>query len=341
MRKLYKNRSIIITAIILAGLAVWFCFPIFPWEDTYGEYLLGDMEQMNISPYKAQFEENQSITKFEANNGDYWGAYLFANGKDIYYITESSKEMGKELYNLKGEAVAELYSGSYNTLCGVRIIDNKMYYVYGNIHARQAVGHLVKDAATVEVEEKRQLLSTVIVIKPNFAVYDLSADKVTKISKNDYIKAVRQNKTEGNENNDGGEASITDLVNQHFKGVPKELFLGKASQGSFSDQGVTVKYLASFSDGEAVHLFFDVADTGAGLFCKGGKGFDFSLDEYDFSDKTGYTDSKVYDVVSYNEKTQTATVYVEYIGPLQNDNLSFHIYSMNGNQKTIDCHGRY
>ncbi|HVI40716.1 MAG TPA: hypothetical protein VM577_08650 [Anaerovoracaceae bacterium] len=131
---------------------------------------------------------------------------------------------------------------------------------------------------------------------------------------------------------------IMNLLNQtyFFKGAPKELYFGKASSESFSDQGVTIKYLASFFDGEATYIFFDLTDAGANLFSKGSNGFDFSLGSYDFSEKTGYNDSRQYQLISYDEKTRTATICVEYIGPLQTDNLSFHLYSLNGNQKTIN-----
>jgi hypothetical protein len=130
---------------------------------------------------------------------------------------------------------------------------------------------------------------------------------------------------------------IMDLIDQsgYFKGAPKELYFGEALQESSSDQGVTVKYLASFNDGEATYLFFDLIDTGADLFGKESNGFDFSLEKYDFLEKAGYTDSKIYDVISYDKKTRTATICVEYIGPLNKD-ISFHIYSMSGNQKMIN-----
>ena len=128
------------------------------------------------------------------------------------------------------------------------------------------------------------------------------------------------------------------LVDQSsfFDKAPEKLLFGKAIQETASDQGVTVKYLASFFDGEATYIFFDLTDTGANLFSKGGKGNDFSLDKYDFLEKTGYNDSRLYDLISYDEKTKTATICAEYIGPLQNEDLSFHIYSMTGNQKTIN-----
>jgi len=131
---------------------------------------------------------------------------------------------------------------------------------------------------------------------------------------------------------------VMDLLNQtsFFKTSPEELYFGEASQDTDSDQGVTIKYLASFFDGEATYLFFDLTDTGAGLFCEGSNGFDLSLDQYDFLEKTGYNDSRQYDLVSFDEKTQTATFCFEYIGPLQTDDLSFHIYSLIGNQKRID-----
>lgn len=136
----------------------------------------------------------------------------------------------------------------------------------------------------------------------------------------------------------GSENTITDLINQshYFKGAPKELYLGEALQETFSDQGVTVKYLAAFNDGEAFYLFFDVIDINANLFKKGANGYDFSVNKYDFFEKTGYTDSKMYEVISYDEKTRTATICVEYIGLLQEDNISFHIYSMSGNEKKIN-----
>lgn len=136
-----------------------------------------------------------------------------------------------------------------------------------------------------------------------------------------------------------GDNNIANLINQsnYFKGAPKELYVGKALKGSFSSQGVTVKYRAAFSDGEAVYLFFDLIDTGANLFSGGSsKGRDLSINQYDFLEKSGYTDSKVYDVISYDEKTKTATICVEYIGPLKHDSISFHIYSMSGNQKGIN-----
>lgn len=135
-----------------------------------------------------------------------------------------------------------------------------------------------------------------------------------------------------------GQNSVMNLMDQsgYFKGAPKELYFGKASQESFSDQGVTVKYLAAFNDGEATYLFFNIIDTGADLFSKRNGGYDFSLEEYDFSQKIGYTDSKMYDVVSYDEKMRTTTLCVEYIGSLPKENITFHVYSMNGNQKMIN-----
>ena len=131
---------------------------------------------------------------------------------------------------------------------------------------------------------------------------------------------------------------IMELVNRSsfFDKAPEKLLFGKAIQDTDSDQGVTVKYLTSFFDGEATYIFFDLTDTGADLFSKGGEGNDFSLDKYDFLEKTGYNDSRLYNLISYDEKTKTATICVEYIGPLQIENLSFHIYSMTGNQKTIN-----
>jgi hypothetical protein len=186
-----KRSSIIFIAVLVCGI-VWLCYPIFPWEDTYSEYLLGDMESYYSSPYKEQFEENQDISQFERNNGDYKFVYLMANGKDVYYITETPDGMGKELYNLQGDVVTKLYEGTFNTLCGVKIKDNKLYYVYGNIHGRRALGYFVDSAATMEANGRKQLFSVVIVLRPNFSVYDLSNNTVSKISKSDYIEAVNQ-----------------------------------------------------------------------------------------------------------------------------------------------------
>lgn len=131
---------------------------------------------------------------------------------------------------------------------------------------------------------------------------------------------------------------VMNLIGQtyFFDKAPEELSFGKAIQDTDSDQGVTIKYLSAFHDGEATYIFFDLTDTGANLFCRGSNGFDFSLDEYDFLEKTGYNDSRQYDLISYDEKTRTATLCVEYIGPLQTEELSFHIYSVTGNQKTIN-----
>ena len=185
-----KNRSIIITIIILVCGIGWLCYPIFPWEDTYSEYQLGDMKSYYSSPYKEQFDENQNISQFGSNNGDYELVYLMANGKDIYYITETPDGMGKELYNLNGDMVTKLYEGTFNTLCGVKITDNKLYYVYGNIHGRSALGYFVKGAVTVEADGKKKLFSTAIVFKPNFAVYNLSNNTVSKISKSHYIDTI-------------------------------------------------------------------------------------------------------------------------------------------------------
>lgn len=129
-----------------------------------------------------------------------------------------------------------------------------------------------------------------------------------------------------------------ELFNQtnFFKSAPEELYFGEASQESFSDQGVTIKHRAAFHDGEATYIFFDVIDEGAGLFSQGSNGYDFSLDQYDFLEKAGYNDSRQYELISYEEETRTATICVEYIGPLQIEELSFHIYSMTGNQKMIN-----
>lgn len=131
---------------------------------------------------------------------------------------------------------------------------------------------------------------------------------------------------------------IMDLLNQtaFFEKAPEELYFGKAAGDTDSDQGVTLKYLASFFDGEATYIFFNLTDTGANLFSPGSNGFDLLLDKYDFLEKTGYNDSRLYDLISFDEKTKTATLCFEYIGPLQTEDLSFHIYSIIGNQKKIN-----
>ena len=128
------------------------------------------------------------------------------------------------------------------------------------------------------------------------------------------------------------------LVNQShsFKGVPEELYFGKVVQESFSDQGLDVKYLSSFNDGVATYLFLEIIDTGSNLFNEKSNGNDFSLNNYDFLEKTGYTDSKFYGLISFDKKRLAATICVEYIGTLDNENISFHIYSLNGNQKIIN-----
>ena len=142
--------------------------------------------------------------------------------------------------------------------------------------------------------------------------------------------------------NASNQAEITDplmeLVDRSsfFDKAPEKLIFGTSVQGADSAQGVTVKYLAAFFDGEATYIFFELTDTGADLFSKGGNGNDFSLDKYDFLEKAGYNDSRLYDLISYDETTKTATICVEYIGPLQIEDLSFHIYSLTGNQKMIN-----
>jgi len=125
------------------------------------------------------------------------------------------------------------------------------------------------------------------------------------------------------------------LVNQShsFKGAPEELYFGEALQETFSDQGLDVKYLSSFNDGVATYLFLEIIDTGSNLFDEESNGNDFTLYNYDFLEKTGYTDSKLYGLISYDKKRQAATICVEYIGTLDNENISFHIYSLTGNQK--------
>jgi hypothetical protein len=188
-----RNRSKIIIIIVLLLGVVWLCYPIFPWEDTYSKYLLGDMQSISASPYKEQFEESQNvqdIAQFQINDGDYRFVYLMASNNDVYYILETPNGMGKELYDLSGNAVSELYEGKYNILCGVKIIKNKLYYVYGNIYSRRALGNFVDGAATVETNGRKALFSIIPVFKPNFAVYDLSEKTVSKISKRNYIEAV-------------------------------------------------------------------------------------------------------------------------------------------------------
>ena len=135
------------------------------------------------------------------------------------------------------------------------------------------------------------------------------------------------------------ERVITNLIDKshYFKGAPNDLYLGEALQESFSDQGITAKYRAAFNDGEATYLFFDLIDTDAVLFNKASNDSGFTLNEYDFLEKSGYTDSKQYELISYDVKTRTATICVEYIGLLRNDNITFHIYSMSGNQQMINC----
>lgn len=131
---------------------------------------------------------------------------------------------------------------------------------------------------------------------------------------------------------------LLNLLNQtyFFEKAPEKLFFGTAVTDSASDQGAEINYLSAFHDGEATYIFFTVTDTGAGLFSKGCNGCDLSLDQYDFLEKTGYNDSRQYDLISYDEDALTATFCVEYIGPLQTEELSFHIYSMTGNQKKIN-----
>ncbi|MBK5262669.1 MAG: hypothetical protein JJE17_08885 [Peptostreptococcaceae bacterium] len=83
----------------------------------------------------------------------------------------------------------------------------------------------------------------------------------------------------------------------------------------------------------ATYLFLEIIDTGSNLFNENSNGNDFLLENYDFLEKTGYTDSKLYGLISFDEKRRAATICVEYIGTLDNENISFHIYSLNGNQK--------
>jgi|GEM_PF-6942957 len=133
------------------------------------------------------------------------------------------------------------------------------------------------------------------------------------------------------------ETGIMDLIalSHYFNGAPKKLVFGEATDGTFSDQGVTIKYLASFFDGEATYLFFELTDNGANLFPYGSSGF--KMNKYDFTEKDGYNDSRDYRLLSYDKKTKTETICVEYIGPLHTEDLSFHIYSMNGNQQKINA----
>ena len=115
-----------------------------------------------------------------------------------------------------------------------------------------------------------------------------------------------------------------------FESAPEELYFGEAIEESFTDQDVTLKYLGAFSDGEGVYLFVGIIDEAGIFFSEEDKPYNASINEYDFFEKTGYTDSKIYDVLDYNMKEKTATICFEYIGLLEEDNISFHIYSMGG-----------
>lgn len=115
-----------------------------------------------------------------------------------------------------------------------------------------------------------------------------------------------------------------------FETAPEELYFGEAIEESFTDQDVTLKYLGAFSDGEGVYLFVDIVDEAGIFFSEKDNPYYASINEYDFFEKAGYTDSRVYDVLDYNNEESTVTVCFEYIGLLEEDNISFHIYSMGG-----------
>ena len=115
-----------------------------------------------------------------------------------------------------------------------------------------------------------------------------------------------------------------------FETAPEELYFGEAIEESFTDQDVTLKYLGVFSDGEGVYLFVDIVDEAGIFFSEKDNPYYASINEYDFFEKAGYTDSRVYDVLDYNNEESTVTVCFEYIGLLEEDNISFHIYSMGG-----------
>ncbi|MCK9526864.1 MAG: hypothetical protein M0R49_13185 [Limnochordia bacterium] len=133
----------------------------------------------------------------------------------------------------------------------------------------------------------------------------------------------------------GNENIVIDLIEQSspffFRGTPQELYLGEATQESFLDQGVEIKYLGSFNDGEAFYLFLDVIDIDGDFFGDIFTGRNFSINEYDFFEKTGYTDSKIYEVISWDKDEGRATLCIEYIGLLEETSISFHIYSMSVN----------
>ncbi len=115
-----------------------------------------------------------------------------------------------------------------------------------------------------------------------------------------------------------------------FESAPETLYFGEAIEESFTDQDVTLKYLGAFSDGEGIYLFVDIIDEAGIFFSEKDNPYYASINEYDFFEKTGYTDSKIYDVLDYNNEDRTATICFEYIGLLDEDNISFHIYSMGG-----------
>jgi hypothetical protein len=115
-----------------------------------------------------------------------------------------------------------------------------------------------------------------------------------------------------------------------FEAAPEDLYFGEAIEESFTDQEVTLKYLGAFSDGEGIYLFVDIIDQAGIFFGEKDTPYNASINEYDFFEKAGYTDSRVYDVLDYNTEENTVTVCFEYIGLLEEDNISFHIYSMGG-----------
>lgn len=128
------------------------------------------------------------------------------------------------------------------------------------------------------------------------------------------------------------EEKIMSLIEKSFffESAPESLVFGEAIQDSFTDQGVTIKYLGAFSDGEGFYLFLDIIDEEGNFFGKQDVGYTLAINDYDFLEKAGYTDSKIYEILAFDTKERTTTVCVEYIGLLEEDNISFHIYSMDG-----------
>jgi len=128
------------------------------------------------------------------------------------------------------------------------------------------------------------------------------------------------------------EERIMSLIEKSFffEEAPENLIFGEAIQETFTDQGVTIKYLGAFSDGEGFYLFLDIIDEEGNFFGKQEIGYTFSMNDYDFLEKAGYTDSRIYEILAYDMDKRSITVCVEYIGLLVEDNISFHIYSMDG-----------